>query len=64
VARHGRRARGICGHRDLSPDRNGNGLVEPIEWLKTCPGFDVAAWLAADMVPPAGHILAAEGTAP
>ena len=32
----------VCGHRDLSPDRNGNGTVEPQEWLKQCPCFDVA----------------------
>lgn len=32
----------VCGHRDLSPDRNGNGRVEPQEWLKQCPCFDVA----------------------
>ena len=32
----------VCGHRDLSPDRNGNGVVEPVEWLKQCPCFDVA----------------------
>lgn len=32
----------ICGHRDLSPDRNGNGVVEPNEWSKQCPCFDVA----------------------
>ena len=31
----------VCGHRDLSPDRNGNGIVEPTEWLKQCPCFDV-----------------------
>lgn len=31
----------ICGHRDLSPDTNGNGKVDPLEWLKTCPCFDV-----------------------
>ena len=36
---------GICGHRDLSPDRNGNGLIEPFEWTKTCPGFSVQTWL-------------------
>lgn len=35
----------IIGHRDLSPDRNGNGVVEPNEWTKACPSFDVAAWL-------------------
>lgn len=30
----------IQGHRDFSPDRNGNGVVEPSEWLKACPSFD------------------------
>lgn len=33
----------ICGHRDLSPDRNGNGTIEPVEWLKQCPCFDATA---------------------
>ena len=32
----------VCGHRDLSPDRNGNGIVEPSEWSKLCPCFEVA----------------------
>ena len=47
VTLHGRypRAR-ICGHRDLSPDRNGDGKVTPGEWVKACPTFDVAAWWA------------------
>lgn len=36
---------GICGHRDLSPDKDHDGVVEPFEWLKTCPGFDVRQWL-------------------
>lgn len=31
----------ICGHRDLSPDLNGNGEIEPEEWIKACPCFDV-----------------------
>lgn len=35
----------ICGHRDLSPDTDRDGKVEPHEWLKQCPSFDVAAWL-------------------
>lgn len=35
----------VCGHRDLNAG-------------KTCPGFDVAAWLKADMQPTAAHILA------
>lgn len=30
----------ICGHRDLSPDLNGNGKIEEREWVKTCPTFD------------------------
>ena len=39
----------VVGHRDLSPDQNANGIVEKFEWLKTCPGFDVAAWLRGGM---------------
>ena len=30
----------IVGHRDLSPDLNHNGVVEPHEWMKACPCFD------------------------
>jgi N-acetyl-anhydromuramyl-L-alanine amidase AmpD len=30
----------IAGHRDLSPDKNHNGIVEPNEWVKQCPCFD------------------------
>lgn len=41
----------IVGHRDLSPDIDGDGLVSPHEWLKTCPGFDVADWLERGMEP-------------
>ncbi len=32
----------VLGHRDLSPDLNGNGLVEPLEYLKQCPCFEVS----------------------
>ena len=35
----------VLGHRDLSPDLDGDGVVERHEWLKDCPCFDVAAWL-------------------
>lgn len=48
---------GVCGHRDLSPDQNKNGVIEPFEFAKTCPGFDVATWLANDLHPEGRHIL-------
>lgn len=35
----------IVGHRDLSPDLDGDGKVERHEWVKECPCFDVADWL-------------------
>ena len=31
----------ILGHRDTSPDLNDDGIVEPKEWIKMCPCFDV-----------------------
>ena len=30
----------ILGHRDLSPDSNGDGRITPNEWIKQCPCFD------------------------
>lgn len=42
---------GVCGHRDLSPDTNNDGSITPGEWLKTCPGFDVGAWLGRGLQP-------------
>ncbi|MCC8155363.1 MAG: N-acetylmuramoyl-L-alanine amidase [Tannerellaceae bacterium] len=30
----------IIGHRDTSPDLNGNGVVDPWERIKECPCFD------------------------
>lgn len=47
----------VRGHRDLSPDKNNDGLVQPWEWLKTCPGFDVRAWGKADFTPAPENIL-------
>ena len=41
----------VLGHRDYSPDKNGDGLIQPWEWTKTCPGFDVQDWLLAGMEP-------------
>ena len=32
----------VCGHRDLSPDLDGDGTVEPWEWVKQCPCFEVS----------------------
>ena len=29
----------IMGHRDISPDKNHNGIVDPWEYLKACPCF-------------------------
>lgn len=35
----------IGGHRDFSPDLDGDGMIEPEEWVKECPCFDVKEWL-------------------
>lgn len=50
-------AAAVVGHRDLSPDLDGDGQVEPHEWLKLCPAFEVRDWLAADMVPLDAQVL-------
>ena len=42
----------LCGHRDLSPDLNGNGEIEPEEWIKECPCFDAASLLDEPPVNP------------
>jgi N-acetylmuramoyl-L-alanine amidase len=33
----------VLGHRDLSPDRDHDGVVEPFEWVKICPCFNAGA---------------------
>jgi N-acetyl-anhydromuramyl-L-alanine amidase AmpD len=33
----------VLGHRDLSPDKDHDGVVEPHEWVKMCPCFNAAA---------------------
>lgn len=30
----------VLGHRDISPDKNKNGIVDPWERIKECPCFD------------------------
>ncbi len=32
--------RKVQGHRDYSPDKNGNGIIESFEWIKDCPCFN------------------------
>ena len=36
----------VCGHRDFSPDLNGDGVITPNEWIKLCPCFDVSKKIA------------------
>ena len=36
----------IVGHRDYSPDLNGDGLITPDEWMKECP-----CWETRDRLP-------------
>ena len=31
----------VKGHRDYSKDLNGDGVISKIEWMKSCPCFDV-----------------------
>ena len=33
----------VIGHRDASPDLNGDGQITKNEWIKMCPCFDVRA---------------------
>lgn len=47
----------LVGHRDLSPDLDGDGEIEPAEWIKLCPAFSVRAWQVAGMVPPEAQVL-------
>lgn len=41
----------VMGHRDASPDLNGDGVIEPDEFIKWCPCFDVRKWLAVLIFP-------------
>lgn len=40
----------LKGHRDYSPDLNGDGIIERTEWIKDCPNFDVSEWVRGGMV--------------
>ena len=31
----------VIGHRDASPDKDGNGVINRYEWIKDCPCFEV-----------------------
>lgn len=35
----------ILGHRDISPDKNLNGRIDPWERIKECPSFEVKDWI-------------------
>lgn len=35
----------IKGHRDFSPDKNGDGKITYDEYIKSCPAFEVSEWL-------------------
>lgn len=44
----------VVGHRDLSPDRDGDGFIERHEFIKGCPSFSVKDWLKGGMAPLSG----------
>lgn len=33
----------VIGHRDASPDKNGDGQISQNEWIKACPCYDVTS---------------------
>jgi N-acetyl-anhydromuramyl-L-alanine amidase AmpD len=39
------------GHRDLSPDKNNDGIVRSDEFMKDCPCFSVSQWIDGDLRP-------------
>jgi N-acetylmuramoyl-L-alanine amidase len=38
----------VKGHRDWSPDLDGDGEIEQNEWLKDCPCFNVREFMDND----------------
>lgn len=47
----------LLGHRDFSPDLDHDGKIEPHEWIKLCPNFDVATWVADGFTPKPENVL-------
>jgi len=50
----------FLGHRDFSLDKNGNGIIESWEWIKSCPSLDFRNWLSSvfmDKVVEPDHIV-------
>lgn len=45
MKKYGIQASKIKGHRDWSPDKNGDGKITPNEFMKDCPCFDVRSWM-------------------
>ena len=45
VSQYGVKLVDVKGHRDYSPDLNGDGKITKNEFIKICPCFDVQAWL-------------------
>lgn len=50
----------VEGHRDCSPDLNGDGKITPNEWVKKCPGFEVKDWIVGGMIAPVAHVFEVE----
>lgn len=46
----------ILGHRDLSPDLDKDGKVEPQEWMKFCPCFDAGPWAESVGLPGGAYV--------
>ena len=40
----------VVGHRDLSKDLDGDGIIEKHEWMKQCPCFDVQSWFKKEIL--------------
>lgn len=47
----------IRGHRDFSPDLNGDGIITRNEWIKDCPNFTVSEWIKSGMKPIKANLL-------